>query len=386
MYDSGKDKQHFFQLLARYNEGEASPEEAAFVEQYLEVLDYRDRNVLKDFDQQKAGIAANIQDQLLQSIRQEPVVRPLFPIRRWAVAAAAVLLLLTGGYYLLRQSPAPAPPQLAQHTDILPGKTGAILTLADGSDIVLDSSQHGLIAMQGTTAIQLKNGEISYKERNGNHSKHTGPVAYNTITTARGRQYQLILPDGTRVWLNAASSLTYPTAFTEKERTVKVTGEAYFDVAANASQPFKVIINDVTSIHVLGTAFNINAYKDEATINTTLITGAVRVSHQETSQLLKPGQEAQIGQQIRLIKEADVNSAVAWKEGIFAFNNADLQTVMRQLARWYDIEVSYEGKIPTATFTGEIDKTLTLSQVLQGLSATSINYKIEGKKLIIIQH
>ena len=384
MYDSGKDQQYFFKLLSRYNEGKVTPEEAAFVDRYLELLDYRDRNVLKDFDLQKDQIAAAMQERLLQSIHREPVVHRIFPVRRWLTAAAAVLLLLGSGYYLSLRLHTPNEQQIAQHTDILPGKTGAVLTLADGSEIVLDSSRNGVIAMQGKTTIQLNNGKVLYK--GGSKNSQTGmPIGYNTITTPRGRQYQLVLPDGTSVWLNAASSLSYPTDFTGKERRVRVSGEAYFEVAGNARQPFIVIVNDATTINVLGTKFNINAYRDESSINTTLLQGAVKVTYRETSQLLKPGQEAQISQQMRLVTDADVNSAVAWKEGVFAFNNADLPAVMRQLARWYDIEVSYEGKIPGASFTGEIDKSLTLSQVLQGLSATRINYKIEGNRLII-QH
>lgn len=383
MYDSGKDQSHFFKLLARYNEGKASPEEVAFVERYLELLDYRDKDILKDFEQRKEEIGAKLEQQLLRSIRQEPVVRRMSPMRRWVPAAAVALLLLGSAYYLIRQPHTPKQQQVAQHTDILPGKTGAILTLADGSEIVLDSTRNGVIAMQGSTAVQLKNGTVSY-DNTGSSSK-TGPVAYNTISTPKGRQYQLVLPDGSKVWMNAASSLTYPTAFSGPERTVRVTGEAYFEVAARANQPFKVIVNDATSIDVLGTNFNINAYSDEPGINTTLLQGAVRVNYHQTSQLLKPGQAARINQQISLVPEADVNSAVAWKDGVFAFNDADLPAVMRQLARWYNIEVSYEGKTPDATFTGEIDKTLTLSQVLGGLSTTRINYKIEGNRLIIRQ-
>ncbi|ACU60154.1 FecR family protein [Chitinophaga pinensis] len=386
MYNSGKDQQYFFKLLSRYNEGKVTPEEAAFVDRYLELLDYREKDVLKDFDQQKVQIAASMQERLLESIRHEPVVNRIYPVRRWLTAAAAVLLLLGSGYYFFERQHTPAKHQTAQHTDILPGKTGAILTLADGSKIVLDSSRNGVIAMQGNTTIQLNNGKIRYNKGGHESSPASKPVGYNTITTPRGRQYQLVLPDGTSVWLNAASSLSYPTDFNGKERRVRVSGEAYFEVASNASQPFIVTVNDATTIQVLGTKFNINAYKDESSINTTLLQGAVKVTYRKASQLLKPGQAAQISQELRLIPTADVNGVIAWKEGVFAFNNADLPTVMRQLARWYDIEVSYEGSVSAATFTGEIDKSLTLSQVLQGLTATSINYKIEGNRLIIIQH
>jgi ferric-dicitrate binding protein FerR (iron transport regulator) len=385
MYDSGKDQQYFFKLLSRYNEGKVTPEEAAFVDRYLELLDYRDREVLKDFDRQKDQIAASMQERLLESIRQEPVVRHIYPVRRWLTAAAAVLLLLGSGYYLLQRQHTPAKQPTALHTDIPPGKTGAVLTLADGSEIVLDSSRNGIIAMQGKTTIQLNNGKILYNN-SGNENLRKGlPVGYNTITTPRGRQYQLVLPDGTSVWLNAASSLSYPTDFNGNERRVRVSGEAYFEVASNASQPFIVTVNDATTIQVLGTKFNINAYKDESSINTTLLQGAIRVNYRQKSQLLKPGQAAQIDQELRLLPAFDAIGAIAWKEGIFSFNQADLPTVMRQLARWYDIEVSYEGKVSAATFTGEIDKSLTLSQVLQGLTATNINYKIEGNRLII-QH
>jgi len=197
----------------------------------------------------------------------------------------------------------------------------------------------------------------------------------------------LTLPDGTRVWLNAASSLTYPTSFSGNERRVSVTGEAYFEVAHNQQLPFRVSVNNRTTIEVLGTHFNVNAYSDEASISTTLLEGKVKVMAGKKFQMLSPGQQAQVSasMDLRWNKNADLRETIAWKNGAFSFNQADLPTVLRQLSRWYNIQVEYLGKIPEAKFTGEIGRSLTLDQVLKGLAKTRINYRIEtGNKLLIM--
>ncbi len=196
----------------------------------------------------------------------------------------------------------------------------------------------------------------------------------------------MTLNDGSKVWLNAGSSITYPVAFVGDERKVTITGEAYFEVAKNAGMPFRVKINESTEIEVLGTHFNVNAYADEASINTTLVEGSVRVTANKKVQLLSPGQQAQVNANaINLIKDADVAQVLAWKDGLFSFKDADLPTVMRQLARWYDVEVQYEGAIPEKEFNGKIGKTLTLNQVLRVLTKTHVNYRIEnGNKITII--
>jgi ferric-dicitrate binding protein FerR (iron transport regulator) len=265
---------------------------------------------------------------------------------------------------------------------VAPGGNRAVLTLSDGTQIPLDSAGNGVLAQQGNTRItKLSNGQLAYNGSGTSESQ----VLYNTMSTPLGGQYKLILPDGTTVWLNAGSSISYPTAFSGAERSVSITGEAYFDVAKNEKMPFRVKAGN-TTIEVLGTAFNINAYKDEASINTTLLTGAVRVSALQQVQTLKPGQQARVSAgAMQVVNHVDINEVMAWKKGFFSFTDADLPTVMRQLSRWYNVQVTYEGDIPQRLFTGEIGRDLTLAQVLKGLTKTRIKYRIENGNRIIIQ-
>ncbi|RBL88827.1 FecR family protein [Chitinophaga flava] len=309
-------------------------------------------------------------------------VVPLF----WRWTAAACVLLLAGTIYLWqRPSLAPVPQVVVSTTpDVAPGGNKAMLTLGDGSQITLDSAGNGVLAQQGNSKItKLANGQLVY-DASGNSR---GKILYNTMSTPLGGQYKLVLPDGTTVWLNAGSSVTYPTAFAGAERKVSVTGEAYFEVTKNPDMPFRVTANN-TTVEVLGTHFNINAYKDETSINTTLLEGAVRLHAHNRQLLLKPGQQARVSvlnTDVHVADNVDLSSIVAWKEGYFSFNDADLPTVMRQLARWYNVEVTYEGEIPDRVFSGEIGRSLSLSQVLKGLSRTRIKYRIEDGRRIIIQ-
>lgn len=319
---------------------------------------------------------------------QEPVMLPVKNrisfLQRYWWAAACIILLTAGAYYLSRQTQQPALANAAPVKDVAPGGNKAVLTLSDGTEITLDSAGNGVLAQQGNTRItKLNNGQLAYSG-SGNTE---GKVLYNTMSTPPGGQYQLILPDGTGVWLNAASSISYPTAFTGNERSVTVTGEAYFEVVKNEKMPFRVKAGN-TTIDVLGTHFNINAYKDEASINTTLLEGAVQVTAAQRQQQLRPGQQARVpanGTSIQVVDHADISEVMAWKAGFFSFNDADLPTVMRQLSRWYNVEVKYEGNIPQRVFTGEIGRNLTLSQVLKGLTKTRIKYRIENGNRIVIQ-
>lgn len=292
----------------------------------------------------------------------------------WKWVAAAAVILLAGVYFWNQQKPAIEQPIVSELVnDVKPGTSKAILTLGDGSVVTLDSAGNKVIG-QG---IRQAGGQLEYEEQ--------AAVSFNTLTTPKGGQFQITLADGTKIWLNAASSLRYPTAFTEGTRKVEVTGEAYFEVAKNAAIPFIVQINAQTAVEVLGTSFNINAYTNEASINTTLIEGAVKLTVNEQSRTLSPGQQAQVNSQgkISLIEKADLDEALAWKHEIFYFRNADLQAVMRQLERWYDVEISYSGKIPARRFQGEIQRNLNLSDVLEGLKNTDINFSIEGRKIIV---
>ena len=328
---------------------------------------------------------------ILHPVRTLEPARAPSPIRRWvrrAMTAAAVVLLLVGLFRLWRtyrtDQAATAPVVI-----VPPGGNKAVLTLAGGQKIILDSAAAGILAEQGNTHVQkLGDGKLAYEA--GTQRGAAAAPLYNTLTTPRGGQYQLTLPDGTKVWLNAASSLTYPTAFTGNSRTVEMTGEAYFEVVHDKKHPFTVKVGGQT-IEDIGTQFNVNAYTDEPAQVTTLLEGAVKVD----GHLLQPGEKATVtggsapgatgtGGGVIDVSKGDPDQAVAWKNGLFDFTDAGLQTVMRQLSRWYNVDVTYEGNIPPRQFTGMIGRSLTLDQVLKGLKKEEIHYQIEeGNKLII---
>jgi ferric-dicitrate binding protein FerR (iron transport regulator) len=274
--------------------------------------------------------------------------------------------------------PAPAP-QTAS-VDVQPGGSRARLTLADGSVVVLDNAKQGTLVRQGQTDVVNKNGQLIYQPGKG-----SGAVLYNTLTTLKGETYATVLSDGTKVWLNAGSSLRYPVAFDGLDRTVQITGEAYFEVAHNAQKPFHVRTGDM-DVRVLGTHFNINAYGDEAMVTTTLLEGKVLVTKEKAVAALRPGQQATatIGEpSIHVVDNVDLDEVVAWKNGFFQFSNTALPIVMRQLARWYDVEVQYQGEVPQIEVVGKLPRNLTLSQAMIILKQLKVKYTVSGKKIII---
>jgi transmembrane sensor len=300
-------------------------------------------------------------------------------------AAASILLLGTVAWWALRPSTAPMPvvavKQDRYKNEVAPGGNKATLTLADGSVITLDSAGNGLLTQQGNVKIvKQSNGELSY-EGNGN-----GEAMYNRMATPRGGQYRLKLPDGTMVWLNASSSIYYPAAFTGSDRSVTITGEVYFEVAANVHKPFKVKAGAV-DVTVIGTRFNVNAYQDAPNISTTLVDGAVKVMAAGKENVLKPGQQAQVKSDgaWAVVNNIDTEEIIAWKNGFFQFNDADMPTVMRQIEQWYDVKVNYEGDIPKRSFGGGIQRSLPLSEVLSILEANDVKFKIEGKIITVLK-
>ncbi|HET6995152.1 MAG TPA: FecR domain-containing protein [Chitinophagaceae bacterium] len=313
-----------------------------------------------------------------------PKIRPM-QWRRVAVAASVLLIIGLSSYFIFfRAGQKTINPPIAvngQHTgaDALPGSSGAILTTANGQQVILDSANNGLIATEGNTSVNKEGPQLQYQP-----NSDAAPV-YNTLTTPKGRKFELLLADGTKVWLDAGSSITYPTAFTGNERNVKASGQVYFEVARDASKPFTVSVGDM-DVQVLGTHFNINAYPDETTVKTTLLEGSVKVTKNKQSQMLKPGEQAQVSsnENIKIITAVDIDAVMAWKNGLFSFNHADLATVLLELSRWYDMEVVYEGEISTRAFDGKIGRDLNLSQVLKGLQKTQVNFRIDGNKLIVM--
>jgi transmembrane sensor len=302
----------------------------------------------------------------------------------WSRVAAAVMIIVLcgGGYFFLTRRPHRSPEGTIARKDIKPGCDKAILTLANGDSITLDSAHVGMLTQQGIIVVVLDSGKgtLVYTVAPSSKLSAASKVTYNTLTTPRGGQYQLTLPDGTKVWLNAASSLTYPTAFSGNERTVQMTGEVYFEVTHDKKKPFKVKVGGQV-IEDIGTHFNVNAYTDEPMQTTTLLEGAVRIG----GHVLKPGEKASVETSGTVrVSRGDPEQAVAWKNGLFDFTDNDLPTVLRQLARWYNVDIKYEGKIPDRQFTGMIGRSLTLAQVLKGLTREDIQYRIEeGNHLII---
>lgn len=300
-------------------------------------------------------------------------------ISRFWWAAAAVLILAAGTWIVAKRT---APKQdIAVNKpvqDIAPGRNGAILILADGSQITLDSIGNGQISNQNGSRITLQNGSLHYD------AASAATASINTVRTPAARQFRLVLPDGSAVWLNAASTLKYPTAFTGHDRTVEISGEAYFEITQDPERPFRVKINNKATIEVLGTHFNINAYTDESSIRATLLAGSIKVNAAGGAAILKPGQQAAIRETIQLNNTVNTGQVIAWKDGIFNFDAMGVEEVMRQLARWYDIEVVYEKNIPDIRFYGEIGRNLSLSQVLEGLKMSGVNFRIEGKRLIVL--
>ncbi|PWV45404.1 FecR family protein [Chitinophaga sp. S165] len=310
-------------------------------------------------------------------------IRPLYRWRRMAVAAAVVLFVAAGAYYLLHRKPVQ---HMAAATlkDISPASNKATLKLADGSTVTLDSAGRQVL-QQGGATVQQSGGQIVYVVKNNNE-----PLRYNTLTTPRGGQFKVKLPDGTDVWLNAASSLRYPTVFSGGERRVEVTGEAYFEVASLAEKPFRVSVNGQTEIEVLGTHFNVNAYLNERSLQTTLLEGSVRVKQGNEKIILQPGQQARVGQQdnttqqLTLVKDPDIEKVMAWRHGVFNFDGATLEEVMKQLERWYDIDIVYEKGIPDIRFGGELNKNINLQDLLVILEKTEVHFRLEGGRKLIV--
>jgi transmembrane sensor len=301
----------------------------------------------------------------------------------WKYAAAAILLFFMAGYFLLKNNTIKQPviAERPVKKDIPAGRQGAILTLSNGHRIILDSAGNGILTREAGVKVIRKGGELSY---GGN----TDEILYNQIVTPRGRKWQLTLGDGTKVWLNAASSIRYPISFVGKERIVEVSGETYFEVAPDKNRPFKVSIAGKESIEVLGTRFDVNAYDDEDAMRTTLLEGSVKVIRGKSSRLLSPGQQAVLGNgtdSIKVINDANIDEVMAWRNGRFIFSDMDLKSIMRQLTRWYDVDVLYEGKTPEIRIGGIIHNDVYLSTVMEFLGENGVHYKIEGKTITIMQ-
>jgi transmembrane sensor len=380
-----------------------SPDEAARLRQWLAASDDR-MALVERMKTDPDWVQAELQR--MQEIRTESIwskienritPTPSIPLtsqtgrRRWSYTAAAsfIAVVCAGGAWLWLSRNHPTTPISAPAivtTDVKPGGNKAVLTLADGRRIDLDTTANGVLANQGSSRVaKLSDGQLAYNKEKSSDEKPNVALAYNSLSTPRAGQFTLRLPDGTQVWLNNASVLRYPVAFAGPDRTVELAGEAYFEVAKDAAHPFRVKVQGGATVDVLGTSFNIMAYSDEPTERTTLLDGSVRVTQDNQSALLEPADQSALDAsgKLRVTPGVNVQEVIAWKNGYFHFDHASLQTTMRQLARWYDIEVVYQGQIPEQEFEGKIQRNLLLSDVLKGLENDQIHFRLDGRKLIV---
>lgn len=385
-------------LLDKYLSGTMTEEERLLFKVMLEQKEHQQQletiidNELHEHAYETNGdnsllslIQENIQQQIQPEKRPAPVIR--FGWLTKAAAAAIFIVLLGGGYFFWhnfqsRPQQVTAVQPLPDTTpDIIPGTNKAILKLADGTEIQLQHAAKGTLAQQGNaTVVKLDSGQLAYHFKEGMPQEQM----MNTITTPKGGQYQLQLADGSKVWLNAASSLRFPASFTGGKRVVALTGEGYFEIAKNASMPFYVAVNGV-QVQVLGTHFNVNAYEDETDLRTTLLEGSVRIFKGTETAQLQPGEQAVVFPKgsISVNQNVNIEEVMAWKNGMFHFKSAGLETILRQAARWYNVDFRYEEKI-SERFTGQISRNVNLSQLLQILELTGrVHFKQEGRTIVV---
>lgn len=360
-------------LLSAYYTGELTPAEKASVEQWYLATHEIDPAV------DTVDLEAAQQRSLAAMHRH---IHPARTIRWWpsvAVAAAVILLLATGTYYYTQQQRTGR--TIAVNTSILPGKQSATLTLADGRKITLSDAATGELASEaGVTITKNKAGEIVYTVKDS----EVNVDLINTLTTGNGETWHVNLPDGTTVWLNAASSIKYPSSFRGKaQRRITLIGEAFFRVAPDAQHPF-IVQTDKQETEVLGTSFNITAYPDEQLTYTALVDGSVRVTAGGKQQVLQPGEGTLLNDGTLIKQKANLEEVTAWRDGYFNFYDQDMESIMRSIARWYDVEVVYEGKMTTERFNGAISRDKSIHSILSLLESTGfVHFEIQGRKIIV---
>jgi len=379
-----------YQLIQKYQSGQASPEEKALLEEWYRSFDDTESVILIDEMMTEEQLGARIQMRLKETISVSAAKKKS---RRFLPVAAAILLFaLAGLVFLITRKPEPTPTAIATApvkkapADFAPGDNKALLTLADGTVIILDSAANGKLGTQGNSEIvKLENGELAYRI-NGRLLTEKDEAFYNMISTPRGGQYQVTLSDGTKVWLNAASSIRFPVVFTGDIRQVEVSGETYFEVAKDGNHPFRVKTTGGSEVEVLGTHFNINAYTDESAIRTTLVEGKVKVKAPDASTaILEPGFQSILkpGGSLVVDRKADTEEALAWIKGRFQFKSTDLRTILRQISRWYDVDVEYRGNVDLH-FTGQLTRNQYVSKVFEQLELTGeVKFRTEGRKIIV---
>jgi ferric-dicitrate binding protein FerR (iron transport regulator) len=384
-------KERILILLAKFETGEASEQELGELDKWYQSFDndvkYTTGLSLAQQMQAKDNLLIKINSRLDQEVAAEESHHQVRSINLWprvAIAAIVLICLSVGGYLLIQKKVATQQIAQSQQYDIVPGGNKAFLTLANGKKISLTDAKNGELSVQsGVRVVKEKDGQLVYTA--ADTGSFSSSLSYNTIETPKGGQYQVLLPDGSKVWLNAASSLKYPASFGAlKERRVQLSGEAYFEVAHNKVQPFRVQ-TDKQTITVLGTHFDVNAYTDEPYTKTTLLEGSVNINN---TIFLKPGEQStlnRIGNDFT-VSPAETDDAVAWKNGKFVFQNEHIESIMRKLARWYDVDVVYQDSFNDKTFTGSISRFDNISKILNKITFTSaVNFRIEGRRITVIK-
>ncbi len=378
-------REEYNALYEKYLSGNCTSKEREAIEHYQDSMDLDKHHWIKDQMGEQEFIKETIHSELLNSIARQ---KRRQMIRTWYAAAAVLLLILSSGLYfnnLKKRTTIIAKTESPRFkNDVLPGDNRAILTLDDGSQINLDDAQNGVLASEDNTDIRKTgSGQLEYSAS----GKLIETVKYNTLSTPMGGQYQLSLPDGSRVWLNSGSSIRFPTAFIGKERIIELKGEAFFDIRENKKMPFIVRTNNSMDIRVLGTQFNVMAYDDEKNINTTLLEGSVQILKESGTAFLEPGQAAILNKGTGKIKvaAADIEEAVAWKNGFFIFSNENIESIMRKVSRWYNVEVDYQGNLSNKDFVGTISRDKNISEILKMLELTgAIHFKVDGRRVTVM--
>lgn len=378
------EKHFFYELLERYFDGSATPDEKKLVEAYYEQLSTEEAA----FSEEKKML---IKDQILRNIYND--THPLRPIRRrrlkrWVVAASLIGLLGLGYWlYVLTGSVRNNPAELATVDNDInpPASNSAIITFANGQQLKLADLENGMKLKEGQVSVIKKAAdEIHYD----NPAKADGsPIQYNVLSNPRKSGIVAItLSDGTKAWLNSESSLRYPVSFNSEFREVEVTGEVYFEVARDVKHRF-IVNGKGFRTEVLGTHFNANSYRDDGMVNITLLEGSVKVYGSDPDRdgiKLKPGEQAAVDGSVAISRNVDLDEVMAWKNGLFKFNKVGIDIVMKQLERWFDLDVKYQGSIPNFQFVGELSRSLSLLKVLTILEKSGVKFKLEGKTLTVI--
>lgn len=374
-------KNYFREILTKYRQHKSSLEETKFLETYYNMFDVNEDLINDENEPSFSELKEDIKAKIDQHIAAPEVKKLNYGWIRYAAAAAVLLLVSVSIYFFSYQQK--SNPVAQMDGAISPGGNNAILTLANGKKIVLNDAAKGEISKQaGISVSKSKDGELIYTVVSGG-ADELSENTNNTISTPKGGQYTIILSDGTKVMLNSASSMTFPTSFKAADRRVELNGEAYFEVAKDQNKRFRVI-SGLQTVEVLGTHFNVNAYGDEQSIKTTLLEGAVKVFTAKKSALLEPGEQAVLDKadENSIAKRlVNINKETAWINGIFSFEGDDLKSVMRQVARWYDVNVIYAGPISEEKYFGEISRSSKLSEIIKILELNNVHFDVAGKTI-----